>query len=197
MRLPDELYEVPPTDTRYSSMKSRLKVRMLNSLFHLNLRRAGFSRAGQAFYAAHRGALVVSVLIFLGARRAAKHIAEKTLRIAEQFSLTDVAMDMAIRLRSNAGATARPGEFDHYDQLVKQFFRSYEEELLSMEYYNRIFMILWRHPGDFSKFAEQFEAYKIRIAWQVKGNKYLYIPALLLPDTYLCALFREPPCRSN
>jgi hypothetical protein len=164
----DELYEVPPTDTRYSSMKNRLKVRMLNSLFHLNLRRAGFSEAGQASYAAHRGALVVYVLVSLGARRAAKHIAEKILRIAEQYSLTNVAIDMAIRLRSNAGAIVRTGEFDHYDQLVKQLFRAYEDELLSIEYYNRIVMILWRHSGNASKFAEQFETYESELRGLLK-----------------------------
>ncbi len=164
----DELYEVPPTDTRYSSMKNRLKVRMLNSLFHLNLRRAGFSESSQAFYIAHRGELVVQILIGLGARKAAKHLAERTLHLAEKFALTDVALTMAILMRSNAGATARPKEFDHYDVLVKQLFRAYEEELLSIEYYNRILMIILRHPGNVSKFVAQFDVYETELRGLLK-----------------------------
>ncbi len=159
----DELYEVSPTDTRYSSMKNRLKVRMLNSIFHLNLRRAGYSEAAQALYAAQRLALIVQIMTILGARRAAKHLAERTLHIAEKFAISDVALAMAIRLRKDAGITARPNEFERYDKLVKKLFRAYESELLSTEYFDRIGIIFQRYSGDVAKHAEQIEAFETEL----------------------------------
>jgi len=159
----DELYEVPPTDTRYSSMKNRLKVRMLNSLFHLNWRRAGFSESAQAFYVSHRFTLIVQIMNALGARRAAKHLAERTLRIAQKFEITDVALSMVILLRKTAGVTARSTEFDHYDSMMKQLFRSYQEELLSEEYYDRIGIIFQRHAGTSAKYADQFDSYETEL----------------------------------
>ncbi len=159
----DELYEVPPTDTRYSSMKNRLKVRMLNSIFHLNMRRAGYSESFQAFYSAHKLALIVQIMTALGSRRAAKHLAERTLRIAEKFALSDIALAMAIRLRRDAGITARPNEFDRYDKLVKKLFHAYEAELLSTEYFDRVGIIFQRHSGDVAKYEEQFNAYEAEL----------------------------------
>ena len=156
----DALYEALPTDTRYSSTKNRLKVRMLNSLFHLNLRRAGFSESAQAFYLTHRGVLVAQLLIALGADKVGKHIAERTLRMAEKFELTDVALTMAIELRRLAGNMAQSNEFEFYDQLVKKLFRSYEQELLSVEYVDRSFALRWRHTGMIGKFASQLETYE-------------------------------------
>ncbi len=156
----DMLYEVPPTDTRYSSMKNRLKVRMLNSMFHLNMRRAGFSEAGQAFYASHRYALIVQIMTALGSRRAGKHLAERTLRLATKFALTDVSLAMAIRLRKDAGTLARPHEFEHYDALVKKLFQAYHDELLSIEYFDRIGIIFQRYSGNVAHHADQFLEYE-------------------------------------
>src|SRR5579871_5208096 len=98
----DTLYQAPPTDTRYSSMKNRLKVRMLNSVYHLNLRRAGFSEAAQALYAAHKGVMTVQVFFMLGAHRVGKHIAERTFKLSEKFEITEVKLSMAIVLRQIA-----------------------------------------------------------------------------------------------
>jgi hypothetical protein len=159
----DELYEVPPTDTRYSSMKNRLKVRMLNSLFHLNLRRAGYSESAQAQYSAHRAVYIIQILRMLGARRAAQHIAERTLHVAQKFAITDVTLSMLIFLRGHAGNMARPNEFDHYDKLLKKMFQAYEAELLSIEYFDRIGIIFQRYSGNISKYADQFEAYEAEL----------------------------------
>ncbi len=155
----DELYQVPPTDTRYSSMKNRLKVRMINSLFHLNLRRAGYSEAAQALYTAHRGVYVARILRMLGARRAAQHLAERTLHVAEKFSITDVSLSMAIFLRNHAGNVANLHDFDRYDIHVKQLFKTYEAELLSAEYFDRVGIVFQRYSGSIAKYADQFAGY--------------------------------------
>jgi hypothetical protein len=166
----DELYETSPTDTRYSSMKNRMKVRMLNSLFHLNLRRAGYSEYAQAYYAAHRGELIVHILFRLGARRAGTHLAERTFRLAQKFALTDVALAMAVWLRNQAGKTALLHEFDHYDKILKQLSRAYQDELLSEEYFDRIGIIFQRYSGTISKYADQFEDYEAELRSHLNEN---------------------------
>ena len=156
----DALYQSPPTDTRYSSTKNRLKVRMLNSLFHLNLRRAGFSESAQAYYRAHRSVLVVEVLGMLGAERVAKHIAETTIRHAQKFSLTDVELSMAIFLRRLAGNAAKQKEFEKWDAIISELFLEYYRELLSTKYADKMVIIFWKYSGNLSRFVEEFTSYE-------------------------------------
>src|SRR5580704_1279030 len=67
----DTLYQVQPSAPKYSTLKNRLKIRLLNSLFHLNWKRAGFSESAQAYYTCRKHSFMVHVLVALGARRVA------------------------------------------------------------------------------------------------------------------------------
>ncbi|MFI5202060.1 MAG: hypothetical protein ACHQNE_06710, partial [Candidatus Kapaibacterium sp.] len=155
------LYEhARPDAPKYSSLKNRLKVRMLNSLFHLNLKRAGFSDAAQAFYIAHRRQFMVNMLIGLGADQAARRMAETTLDLANQFELTSIALEMARVLRQYASNNGQIKKFDKYNKLLKELEVKYIEELRSAEYIERIGVIFRRKAGGRSKYTEEFEGYK-------------------------------------
>src|ERR1700733_1916839 len=160
----DTLYEVPPTAAKYSTLKNRLKIRLLNSLFHLNLKRAGFSDAAQAFYLARKQAFMVHILIALGGRRAAKLMAERTLELAQEFALTDVALAMARELRQNAAYSGKMHEYEQYNTLLKQLLHAYEAELLSVEYQERMISVLNRQSTARPKIAAEFESYSSKLA---------------------------------
>lgn len=156
----DALYQSPPTDSRYSSMKNRLKVRMLNSIYHLNLRRAGYSEAAQAGYAAHKGAMTVQVFLVLGAHKVSKHLAEKTFKIADKYEITEIKFPMAVLLRQLASYMAKPKDFEIWNDRLKEIQRVYHEELLSWEYYDRILIIFWKYAGNLERFSKQFLEYE-------------------------------------
>ena len=171
----DTLYELPPTAAKYSTLKNRLKVRLLNSLFHLNLKRAGFSDSAQAFYLARKNAFMIHILFALGARKAAKLMAEKNLILAQQFSLTEVALSMARELRASAGNTGSMSEYDRYDILLKQLLREYEAELISLEYYERILAVLNRQSSGRPKIAAEFKSYALKLTEMLNnGSSYTF-----------------------
>jgi len=165
------LYEqARPDASKYSSLKNRLKVRMLNSLFHLNLKRAGFSDAAQALYIGHRRQFMVNVLIMLGASRAAKRMAETTLDLAQQFELTNVALEMARVLRQYASNMGQIQKFDFYNKLLKSLQVKYEEELLSAEYFQRIGVVFRRKTAGRFRYVEEFEGYKSELQGLLNEN---------------------------
>jgi|GEM_PF-2539057 len=152
-----------PDAPKYSALKNRLKVRMLNSLFHLNLKRAGFSDAAQAFYIAHRRQFMVNMLIGLGARNAARRMAETTLDLANRFELTNIALEMTRILRQHASTQGQVKKFDHYNGELKKLEERYWEELRSVEYFERINMIFNRKAGGRSRYAREFEGYEAEL----------------------------------
>ncbi len=166
----DALYDSLPTATKYSSLKNRLKVRLLNSLFHLNWKKAGFSESAQAYYLCRKRAFMVHILIALGARRVAARLAETTFELATRFGYTEVALAMIRELRQNASAVGKISDFEHYDQLLTKIFRSYEEELISAGYIERIVMIFNRQMGGRAKFAEEFARYEAELRKLLSEN---------------------------
>lgn len=155
----DALYHTRANDTRYTALKARLKNRLLNSLFHLNLRRVGFSESAQAGYTLKKRAFLVHTLVTLGARRAAIALATRNLDIAAKYQVTDIAYEMALLLRTNAGINARSAQYETYDLIVKKHLRDLNDESTAWEYFDRMQIILGRYAGGRRKFAGQFEAY--------------------------------------
>ncbi|HET6400777.1 MAG TPA: hypothetical protein VFH95_05190 [Candidatus Kapabacteria bacterium] len=165
------LYEhARPDAPKYSSLKNRLKVRMLNSLFHLNLKRAGFSDAAQAFYIAHRRQFMVNMLTALGASQAARRMAETTLEIATQFELTGIALEMARILRRYASDMGQIKKFEKYNKLLRELEVKYMDELRSVEYFERISAIFRRKAGGRSRYTEEFEGYKSELENMLKDT---------------------------
>ncbi len=158
------LYEFARPDApKFSSLKNRLKVRMLNSLFHLNLKRAGFSDAAQAFYIAHRRMFMVVMLNGLGASTAARRMAETTLDLANRYELTNVALEMARLLRQYASDMGHTKQFDYYNGMLKSLLARYSDELESTEYFERINSIFNREAGGRIHYAEEFQGYEANL----------------------------------
>ena len=173
------LYEnAKPDAPKYRSLKNRLKVRMLNSIFHLNLKRAGFSDAAQAFYLAHRRVFMVKILFGLGAERSAVVMAESTLDLAKDFELTDVALEMARLLRQNASNAGNLGRFNHFNEETKALQEAFNAELLSAEYFERMIMMYNRKARGLSKYASEFDGYASVL--------HVFLPPALLPSHRGC-----------
>jgi hypothetical protein len=153
------LYEASSTDNRYTTLKNRLKGRLLNSLFHLNLKRAGFSESAQARYAMKKKAFLADTLLRLGARNAAVRIAERTLALAQKYQQTDLILEMSLILRKHASILGKTTLFDFYDNIVKKSFRILEAEIISSEYQDRAQSMRTLKAGGRRLYAPQFIAH--------------------------------------
>ncbi|MDP4200724.1 MAG: hypothetical protein Q8922_09440 [Bacteroidota bacterium] len=164
------LYQTRPNDPRYTTLKARLKIRLLNSLFHLNLRKAGFSESAQAEYSAKKRAFLIHTLVRLGARKAAVSLAKRNLDEATKYEITDIGYEMALLLRTNAGINARLAEYESYDQILKGFLANLNDEAVAWEYFDRQQIILGRYAGGRARFAPQFLEYALHLRSLLRGE---------------------------
>ena len=179
----DSIYKTQSTDPRYTTLKGNLKRRLLNSLFHLNLKRVGFSESAQAGYYLKKRSFIVHTLVTLGARAPAMRLAMRRLEIAQKYNVTDIAYEMALLLRTNAGIYVRPAEYERYDKLTKQFLaQSFSAEHVAWEYFDRVNMTVNRFTGGRRKFAEKFGQYAKELEPPQEFEFLLLLPSQLLPS---------------
>lgn len=155
----EALYKTQSTDQRYTTLKGNLKRRLLNTLFHLNLRRVGFSESAQAGYALKKRAFLVHALVTLGARSAAMNLAKRNLELAQHYQVTDIAYEMCVLLRTHAALNTRLALYEHFDELVKKYLRLLREEEAAWECFDRVNMTMNRFTGGRRRFAERFTEY--------------------------------------
>jgi tetratricopeptide (TPR) repeat protein len=153
------LYEADVTDTRYSSLKNRLNTRLLNSLFHLDLKRAGFSESAQAYYTVQKRAFLARMLIFLGARSAGIKMAERMLDLSQRYHFIEVTLEMALLIRIHAGVIGNVSMYEEYDRLLKKTLRIFEAECISWEFFGRAQLIFMRQAGSKRQHLDEFEGY--------------------------------------
>ena len=116
--------------------KHRLRRRLLNSLFLLQLPSPEFSSSTRAFYSCNKQLFFVKTLIRFGARGVAMDLARKILPLAERFQITNVELELVMALRAQGHLSGSYRDFEHYDRLVdklllaqsveNQAVRSYE-----------------------------------------------------------------------
>jgi hypothetical protein len=132
------IYGASPTDTRYTTLKTRLKKRLLNSLFLLDLKRKGYSSYSQTFYSSNKRVFLVKTLITLGARNTAMRIAESELKIAQAYHLTSNTLELLSLLRNHQTFIGASQKYEEYDGLLKVALNTLSLELRAAELYQRL-----------------------------------------------------------
>jgi len=130
------LYGARPNPSSYRNLKADLKKRLLNSLLFVNLEDPSLNEQEKAYYSCHKDWAAVKVLLRKGARHAAVELAEKTLKQALQFDLTEIVVQASQMLRFHYGARAgKLKKMQEYDELHKKSRRAWYYESLAEEYY--------------------------------------------------------------
>jgi hypothetical protein len=96
------------SEVRYRKIKSRLKTRLLNTLFVLDIANAGYSIYSQTLFLVNRSVFLCRVLRVLGTRELSASIARNGLPKAMTIEEWSCAMEFLVILRSDAarrGAT--------------------------------------------------------------------------------------------
>ena len=108
---------------------------VLNTLFFIDLNQPGFNEIQKAYYSCYKELAATKILIGRGVRNVAIPLLEKTLRKAEKFEFTDIALDAARALRGHYGPIV--GNFKkyvEYKEKVRTCKAVLDAELLAEEY---------------------------------------------------------------
>jgi hypothetical protein len=130
-----ELCDCDPTDKKYLMLKSRVRVRLVNTLFFLEQPGSSYE---QAIYKCNRNLLAAKILLLGNARLTAGTMLKATLKDAEKYSLTSIAMECLRHLRYGASLSGNETAYKHYNHRFKELQGVLAAEDLAEEYYQLI-----------------------------------------------------------
>lgn len=121
-----ELFDCEPTNKRYLMLKSRVRTRLINTLFFLE---NSTSRYQQAVYHTNRNLVAAKLLLLNGARSTGIAMLKSTLHEAEKYSVTEVAVESLRILRYQSSFLGRETDFKKYNQRFQE-----KKEILQAEW---------------------------------------------------------------
>src|SRR5689334_16634577 len=92
------VYGKPVIDTKYTSLKNRLKKRLLNSLFFLNIKPPAFSEYASALYQSNKNLFIAKTLANLGARNTSIKLMESALTHSQKYNITSNSIEFLVML---------------------------------------------------------------------------------------------------
>jgi hypothetical protein len=132
------LYGSPTIDTKYTTLKNRLKKKLINLLFFLDIREKDFSEQLVARYQNLKVLFWANTVSTFGARNSGIKLYESALKQALQYDMTLNALQCTIMLRNYSRFSGSERQYNKYDTLTKQLTKDLDIELRAQELYERI-----------------------------------------------------------
>lgn len=132
-----ELFGCEPTDKKYLMLKSRVKARLMNTMFFLE---RPASRYHQALSDTQKNLVNAKLLLSNGARSTGLALLRSTLSEAEKFHVTDIALDCLRYLRMQSAFLGKKCDYQKYNKRFKEVQIVLEGEWKAEEYYQMISM---------------------------------------------------------
>ncbi len=165
----DMFFRVPPSDILYRKLKSKLKSRLINTVFFLDLKQPKYSEIDKAYFTCWKEWAATQILFRNGVTKVAVELAHRILKQSQAFEFSDISMNIAKMLRA-AYATRFPNskKYEQFNELVNYYSGMQTSELKAEEYYYDII----------SHYAES-QASQPEVG--AKGEKYVREMEPLLP----------------
>jgi hypothetical protein len=132
------IYGTTYLDSKYTTLKNRLRNKLLNTLFFLDIKPPEQTVYAEGAYKTYKHTFWVKTLLFLGARQTAIKLAERTLQYAQKFSLTLEAVQLLTDLRYQASLTASKSQYQKYDSILATEVNNLLGEIKVRGFYERI-----------------------------------------------------------
>jgi len=161
----------------YTRLKRRLRRRLYNTLFFIDVGQPGFNELQKAYYSGYKDFAALKILIGRGARKSVRPLAEKIIRKALKFEFTDLIVEVAKELRYHYGAIEGDAKkFKEYTRLLNEQFAVWKAELLAEEYYLDLAVNFVRSTATKLELEEDAKRYAAELlAFQGKYNTYKFI----------------------
>ncbi|HYM19529.1 MAG TPA: hypothetical protein VEW28_00835 [Candidatus Kapabacteria bacterium] len=164
------VYGAPKIDTKYTTLKNRLKRKLLNLLFFLDIREPDFSEFSVARYQNAKNLFWINTLVGFGARNSSVKLAESGLTQALKYDFTWNSLQYLLVLRNYSRFSGSERQYDKYDQMLRNQLRTFEAELVAQELYERLTIRFSRSAAEqpdlidvCQSYLSQLDAYKSSI----------------------------------
>ncbi|MES2734629.1 MAG: hypothetical protein V4714_22970 [Bacteroidota bacterium] len=163
-----DIYQCDASEKKYLILKTRLKQKLLNTLFFLDFEDdENVPAYKNALYECNKTLYCAKVLLMNGSKRIAIPSVEKTLRKAEEFHLTDIELECARILRAYYSSSNQYKEFTQYRDLAEKIEHRLEAENLSEKYYQEIVATYAKSKANKSKVKKLASSYLKLLAEEV------------------------------
>jgi len=123
-----DIYQTSAKDKKYQMLKSRLKDRLVNTLFFINHKKIQDSKYQQAVYQCNRNYFCAKLLITYGARTSAINLAKSTLALAQKFDLNEITLLCARMLRYHYSLLGSKNECNRYNRIAAEAIKKVRAE---------------------------------------------------------------------
>ncbi|HMN89554.1 MAG TPA: hypothetical protein PKD70_08265 [Saprospiraceae bacterium] len=129
-------------------LKNKLKERLIDTLFFIDTNQKSFSDYNKAYFNCYKDLNAIKILLGRSARRAAIPMAEKALRKAQEYEITDAVVMLATELRYHYGTIEGDiKKFEFYNNVLNKYMELMQIENQADEYYSRIRMHFAKAKG--------------------------------------------------
>ncbi|MDH3651224.1 MAG: hypothetical protein OEQ53_16175 [Saprospiraceae bacterium] len=135
----DFFFNKDANHAQYRKLKSKVRDRLHNTLFFIDINNPKFSDAQRAFYQCSRDLMTIKLMIGRNARKAAFSLARQTLKHARKFELIEIVVEVLRVFRSHhAIYTGNLREYEKYRKLLAKYEETLKAENLAIQYYEDI-----------------------------------------------------------
>ncbi len=187
-------YDSDKRNPNYKKLKNRLKNRLINTVFFIDVKQPGYTERQRAYYECYKDWAAAKILTGKNARLSSVNLSHKILRQAKRYEFSELVLDISRFLRLHYGT--RQGDRNRYEE-YDELFTLYEDiwikenlaeklyvELVTKyvnikatqkdlhkkakEYYKKLVPILKKHDS----YRLHFMAYLIEVLIHVSINDY-------------------------
>ncbi|MBV6426762.1 MAG: hypothetical protein KIPDCIKN_01275 [Haliscomenobacter sp.] len=132
----DMFFRVSPSDILYRKLKTKLKSRLINTVFFLDLKQPKYSESDRAYLTCWKEWSATQILFKNGVAKVAVELAHRILKQSQAFEFSDISLNIARMLRA-AYATRFPNakKYEQFNELVNFYAGVQAAELKAEEYY--------------------------------------------------------------
>ncbi len=183
------IYGSSLVDTRFTTLKNRLKNRLLNTLFFLDIKPPQQSELSEATYKTYKYLFWSKTLIFLGARKSGSKLALKAVNWSVKYCLTAEAVQLLTELRYGASLSGSSTEYNQYNSELKTQVYNLMCELEVREYHDRLTMQLAKANADNQELIQLANAFIEKLdSLNPKPSSFYYLLYYLYVKNYAMQL---------
>lgn len=160
----------------YRKLKNKLKERLINTSFFIDVNSPKFNTHQKAFYTCQRNLMAVKILLGRYARTPAIELAEETLRKSIKYEFSDVSFELCKILRSHFAIHSQSHkkfcqydkESDHYGKLCNledDIIKGYEESVVleKLVTKNELVEICNKYLNKIEPFLESKDSFRLHL----------------------------------
>lgn len=119
-----------------SRLKKKLKTRLINTLFFVDVNQQSFNEHNRAYFTCYKQVAAAKILFGLNARQAAIPIAEEALKLALEFEFVELIVSLARDLQLQYGTiTGERKKWERMNEILDKFIQILNGEIEAERYY--------------------------------------------------------------